>query len=127
VSNASLDQVVALVDAARVAPAFVQNRCHARSGWDREVRAFCRERGIVYQGFSLLTANIAHLRMPAFAEIVRRVGRTPAQVVFRFALQAGMQPLTGTKDPAHMREDLGMYDFELSAEDVRRVEDIAGA
>jgi len=48
-------------------------------------------------------------------------------VVFRFALQVGMQPLTGTTDPAHMREDLGMYDFELSAEDVRLLEGIAGA
>ena len=38
-------------------PAFVQNRCYAGRGWDRDVRAFCRERGIVYQGFSLLTAN----------------------------------------------------------------------
>lgn len=38
-------------------PAFVQNRCFARLGWDRAVRAFCRDRKIVYRGFSLLTAN----------------------------------------------------------------------
>jgi diketogulonate reductase-like aldo/keto reductase len=36
-----------------------------------------------------------------------------------------MQPLTGTTDPAHMREDLESYDFELSGEDVRLLEDIA--
>jgi diketogulonate reductase-like aldo/keto reductase len=127
VSNVDLDQLELLCERARTPPAFVQNRCFARNGWDAEIRAFCRERGIVYQGFSLLTANIAHLRTPAFAEIVRRVGRTPAQVVFRFALQVGMQPLTGTTDPAHMREDLGMYDFELAPEDVRLLEAIAGA
>jgi len=127
VSNVGLDQLELLCERARTPPSFVQNRCFARNGWDAEIRAFCRERGLVYQGFSLLTANIAHLRTPAFAEIVRRVGRTPAQVVFRFALQVGMQPLTGTKDPTHMREDLGMYDFALSPEDMRRVEDIAGA
>ena len=127
VSNVDLDQLALLCERAKVPPAFVQNRCFARNGWDAEIRAFCRERNIVYQGFSLLTANIAHLRTPAFARIVSRVGRTPAQVVFRFALQVGMQPLTGTTDPAHMREDLGMYDFELSAEDVRLLEGIAGA
>ena len=38
-------------------PAFVQNRCYARLGWDRVVRQFCRAHNIVYQGFSLLTAN----------------------------------------------------------------------
>jgi len=125
VSNVGLDQLEALCARATTAPTFVQNRCFAQTGWDREVRAFCRERSIVYQGFSLLTANLAELRHPAFGQLVARVGRTPAQVVFRFALQVGMQPLTGTTDPAHMREDLESHDFELSAEDVRVLEDIA--
>jgi diketogulonate reductase-like aldo/keto reductase len=125
ISNVGLDQLEALCARATTPPAFVQNRCFARTGWDREVRAFCRERGIVYQGFSLLTANLAELRHPAFARLVARVGRTPAQVVFRFALEVGMQPLTGTTDPAHMREDLASHDFTLSAEDVRLVENLA--
>jgi diketogulonate reductase-like aldo/keto reductase len=125
VSNVGLDQLEALCRHAATPPAFVQNRCFARTGWDREVRAFCRERSIVYQGFSLLTANLAELRHPSFARLVARVGRTPAQVVFRFARQAGMQPLTGTTDPAHMREDLGVYDFALSDDDVRLMEGIA--
>jgi diketogulonate reductase-like aldo/keto reductase len=125
VSNVGLDQLEALCARATTPPTFVQNRCFAQTGWDREVRAFCRERSIVYQGFSLLTANMAELRHPAFARMVARVGKTPAQVVFRFALQVGMQPLTGTTDPAHMREDLQSYDFELSGEDVRVLEDIA--
>src|SRR5205823_6336060 len=55
-SNMSAEQLVSLCDVAKVAPAIVQNRCYARTGWDREVRAICRERGIVYEGFSLLTA-----------------------------------------------------------------------
>jgi diketogulonate reductase-like aldo/keto reductase len=126
VSNVGLDQLEELCARATRGPAFVQNRCFARSGWDREIRAFCRERGIVYQGFSLLTANRAELQRPAFQRLVARVGRTPAQVVFRFALQIGMQPLTGTTDPGHMREDLQSYEFELSREDVRLVEGIAG-
>jgi diketogulonate reductase-like aldo/keto reductase len=127
VSNVGLDQLEELCARASTPPAFVQNRCFARLGWDREVRALCRERGIVYQGFSLLTANGAELRHPAFARVVARLGRTPAQVVFRFALQAGMQPLTGTTDPGHMREDLQVYDFELTPEEARLIEGIAGA
>jgi diketogulonate reductase-like aldo/keto reductase len=126
VSNVGLDQLEELCGRASRPPAFVQNRCFARNGWDREVRTFCRERGIVYQGFSLLTANQAELRHPAFWQVVRRLGRTPAQVVFRFALQVGMIPLTGTSSAAHMKEDLGSYDFELSDEDVRLIEGIAG-
>ena len=127
VSNVGLDQLEELCATAATPPAFVQNRCFAQLGWDREVRAFCRDRGIVYQGFSLLTANRQILGVPEFGALVRRVGRTPAQVVFRFALQVGMQPLTGTTDPAHMREDLQVYEFELSAADVALIEGIAEA
>ena len=60
------------------------------------------------------------------SEIVGRTRRTPAQVVFRFAKQLGMVPLTGTTDPAHMREDLAIDDFELAEEDVARIERLSG-
>ena len=122
VSNVALDQLETLCGLAKVQPMFVQNRCYARSGWDAEVRAFCRRHGIIYQGFSLLTANVNELRSPRFREIVAQVGRTPAQVVFRFAQQVGMLPLTGTTDPAHMREDLAIDDFSLTADQVRVIE-----
>ena len=124
-SNVALDQIEALWKFARIKPRFVQNRCYARTRWDADVRAFCRRHGIIYQGFSLLTANANELRKAAFREIVRRTGKTPAQVVFRFAKQVGMLPLTGTTDAKHMREDLAIDDFELSAEDVARIETIA--
>jgi len=127
ISNVALDQLEELWSRADVRPAFVQNRCFARLGWDREIRAFCREKEIVYQGFSLLTANVRELQRPEFWEIVDRVGRTAAQIVFRFALQAGILPLTGTTDPDHMREDLGSFDFELSDDDVWIIENIRPA
>jgi diketogulonate reductase-like aldo/keto reductase len=122
VSNIALDQLEELFSSARVRPFFVQNRCYARTRWDADVRAFCRRHGVVYQGFSLLTANAAELRSSAFREIVQRVGRTPAQIVFRFAMQVGMLPLTGTTDAVHMREDLAADQFSLSGEDVARIE-----
>jgi diketogulonate reductase-like aldo/keto reductase len=125
ISNVSLDQLEKLCANAVVPPAFVQNRCYARVGWDREIRAFCRANGIVYQGFSLLTANVAELRNPSFVRLVARLQRTPAQVVFRFAQRVGMLPLTGTTKVGHMREDLEAERLELSEEDVRLVETIA--
>jgi diketogulonate reductase-like aldo/keto reductase len=127
VSNVSLDQLETLFAHATVKPMFVQNRCFARTGWDARVRAFCRANGIIYQGFSLLTANAGELRTAAFRQIVQRSGHTPAQVVFRFALQVGMLPLTGTTDPDHMREDLGALDFELPAQAVAAIEKIGAA
>src|SRR3989475_2779624 len=62
VSTVSLRHLHQLVATGAGAPAFVQNRCFARLGWDGDIRAFCAERRIVYQGFSLLTANPELLR-----------------------------------------------------------------
>jgi len=57
----------------------VQNRCYASMGWDRDIREICRENRIVYQGFSLLTANPDVLGDPAMADIARRHRAGPAQ------------------------------------------------
>jgi diketogulonate reductase-like aldo/keto reductase len=122
VSNVSLDQLAEFHRLARVKPAFVQNRCFASTGWDRDVRAFCAANGVAYQGFSLLTANPQALRSRAVADAAARTGRTPAQVVFAFALAAGMIPLTGTSNAAHMREDLACLELQLTADEVRAIE-----
>ena len=70
VSNVSLRHLEQMVEVHSEAPAFVQNRCYARLGWDREVRAFCKERKIIYQGFSLLTANMEVVRHPVVTRCV---------------------------------------------------------
>jgi diketogulonate reductase-like aldo/keto reductase len=121
-SNVTLDQLQELHRGARVPPAFVQNRCFAADGWDAEVRAFCREHALAYQGFSLLTANRHVVASPLVARISARSGATPAQVIFAFALQVGMVPLTGTTDPAHMRDDLASFDLRLEDDEVRAIE-----
>jgi diketogulonate reductase-like aldo/keto reductase len=126
VSNVSLDQLKQLCREARVLPKFVQNRCYAVHCWDRGVRALCRANGIVYQGFSLLTANRDAMSHPAMARIAQRYGRTVSQIVFRFALDVGMIALTGTANADHMRADLDIFDFGLDADEVRQIEGLLG-
>jgi diketogulonate reductase-like aldo/keto reductase len=126
VSNVSQRHLEQMAAAHPEAPAFVQNRCFARLGWDRDVRAFCRDRRIVYQGFSLLTANPGVLRHPLVAGLAARGQVTPAQVVFRFAQAVGMLPLTGTSDALHMKQDLASHDLALSADEVLAIESLTG-
>jgi len=118
VSNVGLDQLEALHAGARIKPVFVQNRCYAQLGWDHAIRQFCSTHGVVYQGFSLLTANRHVLKHPDVLAIAAKQEATPAQVIFRFALQVGMQPLTGTTDPAHMAQDLAAFGLSLGDEEV---------
>lgn len=122
VSNVSLPQLQALCQEARVRPRFVQNRCYASKEWDRPVREFCAANSMVYQGFSLLTANPEVLAHPDVICIAQRHSRTVSQIVFRFTLDVGMLPLTGTTDPAHMQADLSIFDFHLSPDDLALIE-----
>jgi diketogulonate reductase-like aldo/keto reductase len=125
VSNVNLGQLEELWAHATVKPAIVQNRCFAALGWDRDVRAFCRTHGMLYQGFSLLTANPDVFRFRFVHELARRRGMTLPQVVFRFALDVGMIALTGTTSAEHMAEDLRALDLApLAAEEVRTIEEI---
>jgi diketogulonate reductase-like aldo/keto reductase len=122
VSNVSLEQLQSLWREASVRPRFVQNRCYAARGWDRRVRDFCTTHDIVYQGFSLLTANSDALARPEIIQIAKKYGRSVAQIVFRFALEVGIVPLTGTTSAAHMRADLDAFKFRLKPEDVSQFE-----
>jgi diketogulonate reductase-like aldo/keto reductase len=125
VSNISFDQLKLLLEKSEVKPAFVQNRCYARTQWDARVRALCHANDIIYQGFSLLTANSTELSRPELLDISKRLGCSLAQLVFRFALQIGMIPLTGTSSKSHMEEDLAIYDIELTESEIDTIENIA--
>jgi diketogulonate reductase-like aldo/keto reductase len=124
ISNVTAQQVTQLCAEATVKPMVVQNRCYAALGWDQEVREICRSHGILYQGFSLLTANRDVFADPEVRTIAKRLGTGPAQVIFAFAMHIGMLPLTGTTNPQHMKEDLQAEQLTLSTEDIQRIEPI---
>lgn len=115
-----------LCNEARIAPAILQNRFHAATGYDRELRAFCRDRGIVYQSFWTLTANPDVLADPVVLRLAGRHGRTPAEILFRYLTQAGVVPLTGTTSRQHMQQDLSIFSFALAAAEQNEVMALLG-
>jgi diketogulonate reductase-like aldo/keto reductase len=124
VSNVTAEQLTLLCMKAKHKPMVVQNRCYAAFGWDKEVREICRTHQIIYQGFSLLTANREVFIDPEIGAIAARYEVTLPQLVFRFAMQIGMLPLTGTTNPQHMKEDLQSDRFTLLLEEIRQIETI---
>jgi diketogulonate reductase-like aldo/keto reductase len=122
----SLAEFQSLYRSVRIKPAVLQNRFYADSGYDRELRAFCRERHIVYQSFWTLTANPRVLAHGTMVSLAGTHGRTPAQILFRYLTQSGAVPLTGTRSEIHMREDLSIFDFELAAAECAALDRILG-
>ncbi len=127
VSNVTAEQLSLLCREARTPPAMVQNRTYARKAWDREVRAVAKEHGVVYQGFSLLTASPAALTSAEVDRIVARTGRTRAQIVYRFAMHLGMICLCGTKSATHMAEALAATELDLTADEIKSLTDLGSA
>ena len=120
----SLEQLKALFDSARIKPAVVQNRLYADTGYDREIRTYCKKRQIIYQSFWTLTANPHVLAHATIAVLARKYRRTRAQIFFRYLTQSGVVPLTGTRSEAHMREDLAIFDFELTDAERETVDEL---
>lgn len=124
VSNVTARHIEELCAKARFKPEFVQNRCYAVHGWDREAREFCLKNGIAYQGFSLLTANPQVVGSREVSLIAGRLGATEEQVIFAFSISIGILPLTGATDPVHMRQDLEALRLRLTPEDIHRIAEI---
>ena len=123
----SLPLLEALHRAARIKPALVQNRFYADTGYDVGIRAFCMQHGLIYQSFWTLSANPELLAEPLFSELAANHGCEPPQVLFRYLTQRGAVPLTGTRSVEHMRQDLAIFDFELSSQALNAIDARLGA
>ena len=86
----------------------------AALGYDFEIRAFCKQQRIIYQSFWTLTANPHLVAHPAITALASQYERTSEQILFRYLTQRAIVPLTGTRSETHMREDLAIFEFELT-------------
>lgn len=107
---------------ATIKPAVIQNRFYAQTQYDRSIRSFCREHRVIYQSFWTLTANPNVLAHPALQTLAAKYRRSAAQIFFRYLSQSDIIPLTGTTSENHMREDLAIFDFALTADECATVE-----
>ncbi len=113
-----------LYESARIRPAVVQNRFYADTRYDRDIRSYCDQHQMIYQSFWTLSANARVLAHQSIARPAATHRRTRAQIFFRFLTQIGIVPLSGTQSEQHMHEDLGIFDFELSQDECRAIDEI---
>ena len=122
ISNCYATEVIrALYADANEKPAVVQNRLYQETGYDSDLRHWCSNHGVIYQSFWTLTANPHVLASNTVGTIAQKYNKTEAQIFFRYLSQSGIVPLTGTCSEQHMREDLSIFDFELSSDDLKNV------
>lgn len=119
-----LNQLRELYEWARIKPAVLQNRFYAETGYDRDIRNFCRAQHVIYQSFWTLSANPHLLQSTLVQHLANHYRRTPAQILFRYLTQRDIVPLTGTQSIAHMQEALSIFEFELTRPECERLEQL---
>lgn len=124
VSNFCVSLLRDLLAQARIRPVVNQVEAHPYLAQEKLLR-YCREEGVAVTAFSPLgapsyvplgmaKAEDSALLEPCVADAARRLGRTPAQVVLRWAVQRGTSVVPKTEKPERLRENLALEDFALS-------------
>ena len=129
VSNFLPQHLEPLLKTAEIVP--MVNQIEFRPGYPQlECAKWCLAQGIVPEAWRPLGAGAA-LTGDLMTELSKKYGKTPAQICLRWGLQHGLTPLVKSANPVRMRENLDVYDFELSKEDMDRIDamprDDAGA
>lgn len=116
-----LDVFKALYAEANVKPGIVQNRFYKDTAYEVELRDWCKDKGIIFQSFWSLTANPDILSSDTVGMYADKYKKTAAQIFFRYLSQSGIVPLTGTASEQHMREDLDIFNFTLSTDELQNM------
>lgn len=117
----SLDVLKFIFNNSEIKPSVIQNRFYKDTDYDKELRKWCLDNEIIYQSFWTLTANPHILSSAEIKDLSRKFNKTNAQILFRYLTQIGVAPLTGTSSKTHMEEDLNIFDFNLSTQDINLI------
>lgn len=121
VSNFTPEQIERVAGETGVWPAVNQVELHPGFS-QRDLRAWHAEHGIVTESWSPLGAGNKLLDDPAVTGVAAAHGRTPAQVVLRWHVQLGAVPIPKSSNPERMRQNLEVFDFSLSEEEMARLD-----
>lgn len=122
VSNYSIEQLKELADSTKEAPTVNQIEW-SPFGHSQSMLEYANDTGMVIQAYSPLTRN-TKLNMAALDTIADAHGKSPAQIVIRWNLQLGVVPIPKASKVEHLQENIEVFDFELSEEDMATLTDL---
>ena len=120
VCNFDIEHLQRIINECEVIPTVNQVECHPYLQ-QTELKAFCKEHGILFEAYSPLMNGTKVLHDPVIQEIANQYGKTPAQVILRWHLQSDVVAIPKTVTPSRMDENLNVFDFELSDADLNKI------
>ena len=120
-SNFNQGQIEEILSLCEVKPAVLQTEVHPYFQ-ERELKKFLEREGVVIQAwYPLGHGDKALLEEPLFAELAKKYGKTNAQVILRWHIQAGNIVIPGSKNPAHIKDNFDLFDFSFTEEEMAKI------
>lgn len=120
-SNFNKEQIQEILNICEVKPAILQTEVHPYFQ-EKELKAFLNKESMVIQAwYPLGHGDKALINEPVFTKLAEKYGKSNAQVILRWHIQAGNIVIPGSKNPAHIRDNFALFDFELTDEEMAQV------
>ena len=89
----------------------------------RTITSYCDKNSIIIEAYSPLVRN-QKAHDPTLVSISKKHNKTTAQILIRYCLQKGWVPLPKSDTPSRIEENVDVYDFDLSEEDMKELDDL---
>ena len=121
-SNFNEEQIREILSVCEVRPAVLQTEIHPYSQ-EKGLKEFLSKEDIVIQAwYPVGHGDAALLQEPVFAKLAEKYGKSNAQIILRWHIQAGNVVIPGSKNPEHIRANFDLFDFELTAEEMQEIQ-----
>ena len=120
-SNFTPEQVQEVLDICEVKPAVLQTEVHPYSQ-EKKLKEFLDKEDIVIQAwYPLGHGDKALIQEPLFTEFGKKYGKSNAQIILRWHIQAGNIVIPGSKNPAHIKDNFNLFDFALTDDEMAKI------
>ena len=110
-----------ILDICEVKPAILQTEVHPYSQ-EQELKAFLKKENMVIQAwYPLGHGDQALIQEPVFSKLAEKYGKSNAQIILRWHIQAGNVVIPGSKNPDHIRANFNLFDFSLSDSEMAEI------
>ena len=120
-SNFNTKQIQEILDLCEVKPAVLQTEVHPYSQ-EKELKAFLSDEGIVIQAwYPLGHGDKSLIQEPFFTQLGKKYGKSNAQIILRWHIQAGNIVIPGSKNSDHIKDNFDLFDFTLTGEEMAEI------
>lgn len=123
-SNFTMEQIEEILSICEVKPALLQTEVHPYSQ-EKNMKKFLDSEEIAVQAwYPLGHGDETLMKEPLFASLGDKYGKSSAQIILRWHIQAGNIIIPGSKNPKHIKDNFDLYDFSLSEEEMQKIYDM---